>query len=103
MYVPTVPAAGKPKEAQARSCHQEVMRQSKAALAGITSLNSSNSAASLDDGGPPELKSAELSGDAMIAANGYLAAAELCLLLQLPGLAGQLLDLAAGETALWWT
>lgn len=71
-----------------------MVRQAKVALAGSSSVASAESTAG---GMPAEPKAPELSGAALIAANGYLAAAELCLLLKLPALAGQLLDLAAGE------
>lgn len=96
-HATTLLNAGKPKEAQARSCHQEVIRQSKAALAGSSSATRAGSL--LDDGVPVVHKTRELSSDAAVAANGYLAAAELCLLLDLPLLAGQLLEAAAGAAA----
>lgn len=82
--------AGKPKESQARSCHQEVVRQAKTVSTGHTTVGGSD-----PDACSP---SPQLHHAAMVAANGYLAAAELCLQLCLPALANQLLELAAGES-----
>jgi hypothetical protein len=99
---------GKPKEAQARSCHQEVVRQSKAVLAAYIPAASSGSCGSARNSANGSMEDAQavgsssssspvpLSGGAAAAANGYLAAAELALHLKLPALAGQLLELAAG-------
>lgn len=93
--------AGKAKEAQARSCHQEVVRQSKAAL-GSSNNNGSSTISSNGSQEEPaaEVKPASLSGDAAIAANGYLAAAEAALQLRLPALGSHLLELATGMAAL---
>jgi hypothetical protein len=103
-------AAGKAKEAQARSCHQEVVLQSKAVLAAnscsVPESSSSTSGGMRSSGNgsvqdaPADSSSSgsavPLVGGAAAAANGYLAAAELALHLKLPALAGQLLELAAG-------
>lgn len=91
---------GKPKEAQARSCHQEVARQAKAALAGGSI---GTSAGPLTAAMLLEPTASEDSGAALTASNGYLAAAELCLLLKLPALASQLLDLATSKGQLLCT
>lgn len=105
-------AAGKAKEAQARSCHQEVVRQSKAVLAASSCsipVAGSGSSGSVRSSGNGSIEDAPaggsgniacpvaLLGAAAAAANGYLAAAELILHLKLPALAGQLLELAAGR------
>jgi hypothetical protein len=120
--------AGKEKEVSARSCHQEVLRQCKAAWAAAaaaqqTSSSSSQPAAETvgsssttsdptNAAAASSLGAAEqaavtagagvgcVSGVVMPGANGYLAAAELVLQLNLPGLAAKLLELAAGERLL---
>jgi pyruvate/2-oxoglutarate dehydrogenase complex dihydrolipoamide acyltransferase (E2) component len=107
---------GKAKEASARSCHQEVLRQSKAAKAAAAAAEAANTAAaaaaaaaacaSAPDNGaaapsdavePVQQPAAPVPvADVMPAANGYLAAAELVLQLNLPGLGLKLLELATG-------
>ena len=73
-HIPCTALSGRTKEAQARSCHQEVVRQTKASLA-----------------------AAESSGQLECStANGYLAAAKLAVDLKLPGVADQALKLAGG-------
>lgn len=72
-----VPPTGKGKENQARSCHQEIVRQSKAAL-------------SVEDVTPDTSS-----------INGYLAAAELFVGLKLPIQAEAALQLALGMYAVY--
>lgn len=116
--------AGKAKEASARSCHQEVLCQSKTALAAAAAAPAAAAAAAEGSASDPTGGSAEPDGvtaggaeapagaaeaaakpvtvrvcdvlDAP-AANGYLSAAELVLQLNLPGLGHRLLELAAGN------
>lgn len=104
-------AAGKVKEASARSCHQEVLRRCKAAWASAAATSNSSAVSSVSDSSPAATTDAPSTSDAagcavgvvegaagsvMPGANGYLAAAELALQLTLPGLATRLLELAAG-------
>jgi hypothetical protein len=75
--MPIWPAVlGRAKESHARSCHQEVVRQSKASLA-LAEASSGDTSCSTD--------------------NGYLAVARVAVALKLPGVADQALKLAAGE------
>jgi hypothetical protein len=88
-----------------------VVRQSKAVLAAHTCsipVTGSGNSGSARNSGSGSIEDAPAGGSirtsspapllegAAAAANGYLAAAELVLQLKLPGLAGQLLELAAG-------
>jgi hypothetical protein len=113
--------AGKAKESSARSCHQEVLRQSKTTLAAAAAAAEAAAAAAAaaaaegnvscptgDSAEPEGVTAGEAAAgpgasvrvcdvlDAP-AANGYLSAAELVLQLNLPGLGHRLLELAAGD------
>jgi hypothetical protein len=135
-FMSACPPAGKEKEVSARSCHQEVLRQCKAAWAAAAAAqqtsSSSSQQATVTGGSSSTNTTSDLSSAAaasslgaaeqaavaaglgagcvatvvMPSANGYLAAAELVLQLNLPGLAAKLLELAAGErllpdTSMW--
>jgi hypothetical protein len=92
----SAPGAGKPKEAAARSCHQEVLRLAKAATAAARPTSSNGGAAAAAEGGAAADAEPAAAQELPAAANGYLAAAQGAVEAQLVGLARSLLQLAAG-------